>query len=75
MDWARTEKYTLITCRPRRGRAGMENAGVLGRLRGVAVRDAWAPYDTYFDVKHQLCCAYVLRELQAVTDTTADGSQ
>jgi transposase len=34
----------------------------------VAVHDAWAPYDSYIDVKHQLCCAHAQRELVAVTD-------
>jgi hypothetical protein len=38
------------------------------RFRGVAVHDAWAPYDSYIDVKHQLCCAHAQRELVAVTD-------
>jgi hypothetical protein len=44
---------------------------VLGRFRGVAVRDAWAPYDTYVDVDHQLCCAHALRELQGVSDAAS----
>lgn len=65
---ARTEKYTLITCHPKRGTEGIDDAGVLGRFRGVAVHDAWAPYDTYPHAEHQLCCAHALRELQAVTD-------
>ena len=66
---ARTGKYTLITCHRRRGREGIDDAGVLLRFKGVAVHDAWAPYDTYLDPAHQLCCAHVLRELQAVADT------
>ncbi|MGC7100651.1 DUF6444 domain-containing protein [Amycolatopsis lurida] len=33
---ARTDKYTLITCHPQRGQAGIDHAGVLGRFRGVA---------------------------------------
>jgi hypothetical protein len=33
------------------------------------VHDAWAPYDTYADVEHQLCCAHALRELAGVADT------
>ena len=41
---------------------------VLGRFRGVAVHDVWAPYDTYLDVEHQLCCAHAQRELAAVAD-------
>jgi len=66
---ARTDRYTLITCHRGRGQDGMDHAGVLTRFRGVAVHDAWAPYDTYTDADHQLCCAHALRELQAVTDT------
>lgn len=66
---ARTDKYTLITCHAKRGRAGIDDMGVLGRFGGVAVHDAWAPYDTYTDPDHQLCCAHALRELQAVAET------
>jgi hypothetical protein len=54
---ARTDKYTLITCHPNAARRAIDDAGVLGPFRGVAVHDAWAPYDTYLDVDHQLCCA------------------
>ena len=32
------------------------------------MHDAWAPYDTYIDVEHQLCCAHAQRELAAVAD-------
>lgn len=71
---ARTSKYTLITCHRSRGRAGIDAAGVLRRFSGVAVHDAWAPYDTYTDVDHQLCCAHALRELQAVTDAAPADS-
>jgi hypothetical protein len=66
---ARTDRYTLITCHAKRGRKGIDDAGVLSRFRGVAVHDAWAPYDTYVDTQHQLCCAHALRELAAVADT------
>lgn len=67
---ARTDRYTLITCHAKRGTEGIDDAGVLGRFRGVAVHDAWAPYDTYANVEHQLCCAHALRELAGVADTT-----
>ena len=30
----------------------------------------WAPYDTYTDADHQLCCAHVQRELQGVADAS-----
>jgi transposase len=65
---ARTDRYTLITCHPKRGREGINAAGVLVRFRGVALHDAWAPYDTYLDADHQLCCAHARRELAAVAD-------
>jgi transposase len=71
---ARTGKYTLITCHPKRGVKGIDDAGVLARFHGVAVHDAWAPYDTYTDVEHQLCCAHALRELVGVLDTTPAGN-
>jgi hypothetical protein len=51
----------------------MDAAGVLPEFAGVAVHDAWAPYDTYEALTHALCNAHVLRELQAVTDTTPEG--
>jgi len=70
---ARTGKYTLITCHPKRGVEAMKAAGVLPRFRGVAVHDAWAPYDTYTAAAHQLCCAHVLRELAAVADSAPAG--
>ncbi len=72
---ARTDKYTLITCHAKRGRTGIDDAGVLGRFRGIAVHDAWAPYDTYVGVEHQLCCAHALRELQAVAETAPPDTQ
>lgn len=71
---ARTGKYTLITCHAKRGREGIDDAGVLGRFRGVAVHDAWAPYDTYLDAEHQLCCAHALRELAGVADTASSDA-
>ncbi len=42
---ARTDKYTLVICHPRRGRKGIEALGVLPRFGGIAVHDAWAPYE------------------------------
>jgi transposase len=71
---ARTGTYTLLMVHPRRGKDAMEAMGVLPRFAGVAVHDAWAPYDSYTSHAHQLCCAqYVLRELQAATDAAPSG--
>ena len=70
---ARTGRHTLLMVHPRRGRQAMEAMGILPSFAGVAVHDAWAPYDTYGGPDHQLCCAHALRELQAVTDSAPDG--
>jgi transposase len=69
----RTGKYTLLMAHPRRGRQAIEAMGILGRFAGVAVHDAWAPYDTYAAPDHQLCCAHALRELRAVADAAPHG--
>jgi len=70
---ARTGKYTLFMVHPKRGRQAMEAMGILPSFAGIAVHDAWAPYDTYAGPDHQLCCAHALRELQAVTDAAPPG--
>jgi transposase len=70
-----TPELTLLTVHPARGCDGADAAGVLPHFEGVAVHDAWAPYDTYEQATHALCGAHVLRELQAVTDTAATGGQ
>jgi len=72
---ARTGKYTLIYCHTHRGTKAMKDMDVLPGFTGVAVHDAWAPYDTYVNAEHQLCCAHVLRELQGVADTGPEDSQ
>jgi hypothetical protein len=70
---ARTAQYTLLMVHPKRGTKAMQAMGILGRFAGVAVHDAWAPYDTYPAADHQLCCAHARRELQAVTDAAPQG--
>ncbi len=73
MHCARTGKYTLLMVHQRRGAQAMEAIGILPSFAGIAVHDAWAPYDSYSTADHQLCCAYALRELQAVTDAAPAG--
>ncbi len=71
---AGTSLLTLLHVHRRRGCEAINDAGVLPGFTGVAVHDAWAPYDTYTDASHVLCGAHVLRELQAVIDTHQLGS-
>ena len=47
---------------------------MLPSFAGIAVHDAWAPYDTYSGpAGHGLCNAHALRELQAVIDSAPQG--
>jgi transposase len=66
-------KFVLVTVHAKRGKDGMTAAGVLPFFAGIAVHDAWKPYDTFENVEgHALCGAHVLRELVAVTETGTD---
>ena len=71
---ASSGRFVLVTVHAKRGKQGMDAAGVLPSFAGIACHDAWAPYDCYQDVAgHALCNAHLLRELTAVTETgTAD---
>lgn len=71
MHSASTGTDVLLSVHARRGTKGMDAAGVLPAFTGVAVHDAWAPYDTYTNLTHALCNAHAVRELLYVIDTAA----
>ncbi|MDM4723470.1 IS66 family transposase [Micromonospora sp. WMMA1363] len=62
---ASTGKYSLLYVHPKRGRDAIDAGQVLPSFTGIAVHDAWAPYDCYPQATHALCCAHLLRELTA----------
>lgn len=66
---ASTATDVLLAVHAKRGTKAMDAIGVLPKFTGVAVHDAWAPYDTYTQMIHALCNAHALRELIYVTDT------
>lgn len=70
---ARTEKYTLVVCHPRRGGEGISYAQVVPGFTGTLVHDCWSPYDVFVDAEHQLCCAHAARELVAVIEASPTG--
>lgn len=65
---ASTDKYSLVYVHPKRGKLGIDAGGVLDRFTGIAVHDAWTPYDYYTDATHSLYCAHLLREPVAATE-------
>ncbi|HEX5116301.1 MAG TPA: IS66 family transposase [Pseudonocardiaceae bacterium] len=72
---ASTGKYALIWVHDKRGRVAMDAAGVLPAFTGIAVHDAWAPYDCYPAATHALCNAHLLRELVAVVEQASSDER
>jgi transposase len=70
MHVASNALYTYITVHPKRGRAAIEQCGILPRFSGIAVHDCWKPYFLYTSCLHALCNAHLLRELTAVYEQT-----
>src|SRR3954462_12042303 len=60
--------FTVLVCHPKRGKEGIDAAGVLPGFTGTLVHDAFAPYARYSAATHALCNAHLLRELIAVVD-------
>jgi transposase len=61
-----TDRLSLFTVHPKRGRQAMDRAGVLPGFQGVAVHDGWSPYGRYQQATHARCNAHHLRELAGV---------
>jgi len=62
------DQYTYLSLQPRRGSEGMEKAGFLPAYTGTIIHDCWTPYWSFDGVRHGLCGAHLLRELQGVID-------
>lgn len=62
------ENYTWLSMQDKRGREGMEKAGFLPEYGGIIIHDCWSPYWSFDGVRHGLCCAHLLRELQGIVD-------
>ena len=60
--------YTYLTINKKRGRIGMDEAGVLPHARGIIVHDCWGSYWKYQDMTHAICCVHLLRELNGVIE-------
>ena len=66
---ASSTRFTSLFCHRKRGKEGIDAAGVLPAFTGTLVHDAFAPYARYRDATHALCNAHLLRELIAVVDS------
>jgi len=63
-----TETLTYDAVHRKRGQDAMNDIGLLPRLQGRAVHDAWASYFTFDNCQHALCNAHHLRELTFVEE-------
>ena len=63
---ASTDRLTDYEVHAKRGKAAMDDGGILGGFTGTAVPDHWKPYFTYGECRHALCNAHHLRELQYI---------
>ena len=64
---ASTDKYTYLILHKKRGLEGVKANGAIVDYKGVVVHDCWGPYFK-LDIKHAVCCAHLLRELNGVID-------
>ena len=64
---ASNQDSTYLYLSNKRGQRGMEEGKVLPNFHGIAIHDCWPAYWKY-DVKHGVCCAHLLRELNGVEE-------
>lgn len=60
---ARTERLTHFAYDERRGKAAMDEIGILPQFRGTLVRDGYLSYTRFERCRHSLCNAHLLREM------------
>lgn len=61
-------QYTYLSLQRERGREGMKKSDFLPRYAGTIIHDCWSAYWSFDKVKHGLCGAHLLRELQGILD-------
>ena len=69
MHVASTAGLTHYACDSRRGKAAMDEIGILPAFRGVSVHDGWPAYTYYYQCRHALCGAHLLRELTYIEES------
>lgn len=66
---ARTAELTHYGFDARRGKAAMDEIGILPQFKGTLVRDGWASYQWYERCRHSLCNVHLLRDLVFVEES------
>ena len=63
---ASTALLTLLVAHRRRGKAAIDDIGVLGEMTGTLIHDRAAMYWSYAGQQHGLCTAHLLRDLAGI---------
>jgi transposase len=69
---ARTEDLTHYAYDERRGKAAMDEIGILPQFRGTLVRDGFSSYKWYEQCRHSLCNVHLLRDLVFVEESNPE---
>lgn len=69
---ARTEGLTHYAYDKRRGKAAMDEIGILPQFTGTLVRDGFSSYKWYEQCRHSLCNVHLLRDLVFVEETSPE---
>jgi len=66
---ATTELYTYLFVHEKRGKLALESEqSILGKLTGWLVHDCWGSYFNFKGLRHALCGAHILRELEGLIE-------
>ena len=66
---ATTEMYTYLFVHEKRGRLALQSEqSILDKLTGWLVHDCWSSYFNFTELKHALCGAHILRELEGLIE-------
>ncbi|HEV7377755.1 MAG TPA: IS66 family transposase [Pyrinomonadaceae bacterium] len=68
---ARTEELTHYAFDARRGKAAMDEIGILPQFQGTLVRDCYLSYSRFEQCRHSLCNAHLLREMVFIQEIDA----
>jgi transposase len=66
---ASTPRLTHYACDTRRGKAAMDEVGILPAFKGTSVHDGWPADSYYYQCRHALCGAHLLRELTYIEES------
>jgi transposase len=60
-----TKRLSYYHIDRKRGRAAIENMGIIPKYKGLLMHDFWKPY-LFYDCNHSFCNAHLIRELKGI---------